>query len=617
MGIPMKKYGKYLSDMEPAYTKAYNEFALEYYDINENSPKDELGMYIVNDTTPLKKDNYEDLQNQVHTNYAGLQSENQDEYTEPPNPQPENGGKSLILGFLDYAMGILLYIPKIIILIIPLLIQGIFSLVVSGGQGEWAWVSIEQILFNRLTITNINFFSQITAGGQEITTPIINDIRGYVSNWYYAFRNLVIILYLCILIYIGIRMALSSIPEDKAKYKAMLTNWFVGLGIVFVLQYIIVIVINANELLISTIDPKGIDGSSLMQDLFGQIFWLSFTTSFGSLIIYSILLILAFMFFIIYLKRMITIAFLIIIAPLITLTYPIDKAADNKSQILNSWLGEFVSDVLIQFFHCVIYIILVQTSMNTLASTEGSLNFGAMTVAIVCTCSIFYAETILKKLFGLNRGGSTFLQNVAMGAVLQKVISNAKVIKGSKNDKQNVDVPDTMPNGENTKQAALDLKDDNLNNKLEHQFGEEKGEGENTNNDSGKKNTKPNIITKGIKTYFKEVDILAKNVIPGYGAIRKRHKTKYNMKTKDIQKLFGEALKRYSPPEENITKEQFLLRMQALKNTDIKKINNEDDLVMKTWMMALEQSYTNDGKINPEMLLDKTINKYANTNFEG
>ena len=46
--------------------------------------------------------------------------------------------------------------------------------------------------------------------------------------------------------------------------------------------------------------------------------------------------------FITYVKRMITIAFLIMIAPIITITYSIDRMGDGKSQALNKWFKEYI-----------------------------------------------------------------------------------------------------------------------------------------------------------------------------------------------------------------------------------------------------------------------------------
>lgn len=599
---------EYLSSMGNSFVDAHNGYVKEYYDIEDTQNIDDNGM-IKTDNAPLKNDDKEQTEGKLEQNrdelWDGIRDEN----------DGQGGIGELILGFLDYSIGLLIYIPKIIILSLPLLIQSILSLFVSGGQEEWAWVSIEQILFNRLTITSINFFSSETVSGQMLGDNIVSEIRGFIGNWYYAFRNLVIVLYLCILIYIGIRMATSSLADDKAKYKAMLKNWGVGLGLTVILHYIIIIIIQANNMLVSTISPREVNDNALMKDLFDQIFWLSFTTSFGSLILYAILVILTFIFFIMYLRRMITVSFLVIVAPLITLTYPIDKAGDGRSQILNNWMREFISDVLIQFFHCVIYVVFVQTSMEVLAASDGSLNFAAITLAIVCTCSIFFAEKILKKLFGLDRGGTTFLQNVAMGALIGKIYNNVKAIKGSKNDKQEVDVPDTLPNGDDTANAAQyaewktfqNIRQSRLSKRLEHEFGASPDQSDNSNSNNKKK---PKRTIKGAKKVGEFLDKVAQYQVPGYKAIKNRIQTRPKLRTKDIQKLFEIASKTYI--EEGMTKEQFLLRMQALKNTDIENLKNRSDIDMKFIMNSLLTKYSNAGRINPEKFLDKSIDKVAN-----
>ena len=70
---------------------------------------------------------------------------------------------------------------------------------------------------------------------------------------------------------------------------------------------------------------------------------LSFTMGFGSAIAFCILvgITLSFLFF--YIKRMLTLAFLVIISPIVTITYAIDKMGDNQSQALNKWVKEFLS----------------------------------------------------------------------------------------------------------------------------------------------------------------------------------------------------------------------------------------------------------------------------------
>lgn len=60
--------------------------------------------------------------------------------------------------------------------------------------------------------------------------------------------------------YVGIRITLSSISSDKAKYKQMLMDWTVALCLVFLMHYIMAFSVTINEKIIKAI--SAISGSS-------------------------------------------------------------------------------------------------------------------------------------------------------------------------------------------------------------------------------------------------------------------------------------------------------------------------------------------------------------------
>ena len=100
-----------------------------------------------------------------------------------------------------------------------------------------------------------------------------------------------------------------------------------------------------------------------------------------------------------YIKRMITIAFLILISPIITITYSIDKISDGKSQALDTWVKEFLQNVLIQPFHCIIYLVFISVGIN-IVNNSGTLAAGI--IVILTMFFIFEAEKIIKNIFGIN-----------------------------------------------------------------------------------------------------------------------------------------------------------------------------------------------------------------------
>ena len=130
---------------------------------------------------------------------------------------------------LDGIIGVLTWIPRVILLLIPMAVQGLTSLVGIGegytaGTGEeWkgSWFTVAHILFNKINLTDINIFDLNPS--EEANS--IKMIRKNIRDWYYAMFILAAIILLCILIYVGIRMAISTVAEKRAVYKQMLMNW--------------------------------------------------------------------------------------------------------------------------------------------------------------------------------------------------------------------------------------------------------------------------------------------------------------------------------------------------------------------------------------------------------
>ena len=111
-----------------------------------------------------------------------------------------------------------------IVAIIPTLINIMMSLFVTGGTSNF---TIQDLLLGNYTLFHINVFdvANLTGANSEMIISMSNS----VATWYVAVRNLSIIGSAIVLIYVGIRMAISSVAEDKAKYKIMLKSWVIGI----------------------------------------------------------------------------------------------------------------------------------------------------------------------------------------------------------------------------------------------------------------------------------------------------------------------------------------------------------------------------------------------------
>lgn len=315
---------------------------------------------------------------------------------------------------IDGVVGLLTIVVRIPLLLIIMALQGILTgISMLGGSNIEGILTPDDLFFNRVGLTNIDFFDLTGNAG------VIQTIRVNVATWYYILRILAIIVLLVVLIYIGIRMAISTVASEQAQYKRMLMDWVTSFALVFFLNYIIMFTIEANNALIGLLElpvrtkiGSGITTQLAIRSAVGVA-----TVSWGSLIVYAMLVGMTTAFLFSYVRRMLTIGFLIIISPLITVTYSIDKVKDSKAQALNNWLKEFMFNVLIQPFHCIIYIVFVSSAIDLL-SWEGSIP--KMVLAIICMSFIWKAEKIVKQIFGFG-AASSLGETVASMAVVKQI----------------------------------------------------------------------------------------------------------------------------------------------------------------------------------------------------
>ena len=306
-------------------------------------------------------------------------------------------------------------------------------------------------------ITSVDFFN-IGDPGNGNTIMVL---RQNIANWYYSFRNLAIVALLLILLYVGIRMALATVGEEEAKYKKMLKDWATSLVLVFVMQYLMIFIIEINKVLVTILYKamindrvtwyggirnlfgNGSTWDNYMTEIGANVFHWSFTVGWSSLIIYSIMIGITFIFLFNYIKRMITVGFLIMISPLITITYSIDKMKDGKSQALDTWLKEFTYNVLINPFHCIVYMVFVTISLGLM---ENARSIGSAVLAVIMITFIFKAEDIVKKIFNFQ---SSSLQSViSSAAAIGTGLKVANMIggKGVKKSPDSTDIPDFEKN---------------------------------------------------------------------------------------------------------------------------------------------------------------------------
>lgn len=353
-------------------------------------------------------------------------------------PDPD----SFIDDLLGTVIGIFTWIPKLLALGLARGLQNIVGLVAysqgtvddSGNIVDDKPSSYEitpfDIFFNKIAILDIDFFNF------NVSNDVIKNIRSSIAVWYYVLRAIAAAILLVVLVYIGIRMALSTVAKEKALYNKMLIDWACSLALIFLLHYIAIFAISANASLMKMLE--GVAGSdtgtkmaTVISDIRSDATWGFSMSSLAAAVVYCMFVAQTIALFISYFMRMLKLAFLLIIAPLITLTYSIDKIGDGKAQALGNWLKEFVYTILIQPFHCIIYLSFITMAFKIIESGSNN-NIAGAVFAILCLKFTKEAEKIVRKIFGFkdDNAGTSLAAGMAMSAA---ALGSAKKIgKGTR-----------------------------------------------------------------------------------------------------------------------------------------------------------------------------------------
>lgn len=274
-------------------------------------------------------------------------------------------------------------------------------------------LTIDKIIFNQIPLLDVNMFSD-TAGGYTLKEDSsLQIIRDSVATWYYAIRNVTIAVMLVILIYIGIKMAISSIASEKAEYKRMLVNWLVGFLIIFVIHFFLIFVLNLNSTILGWImdaqESMGYE-DSIYETVRTKAYEIKFSSGMIGTILYIVLIVLMLKFLYIYIKRLLGVCILIVMAPMMGASYAISKVRTGKAKAFTRWMKDYTLLVLIQSVHALIY-----TCFVTVVLQLTNESMGGIMIALVVMNFMFKATNIFTSIFSMvgdKDGGSRSLDTI-------------------------------------------------------------------------------------------------------------------------------------------------------------------------------------------------------------
>lgn len=209
--------------------------------------------------------------------------------------------------------------------------------------------SPENIFGNRIAALDVNFLRSNTytpiSGkfeAEDAAESSASLVSTAISVWYKGFRNVAIVGLLSVLVYLGIRILISTAATDKAKYKESLKDWLVALCLVFFIHILMSGILMLSDAVtdlfsatdnslyrvqVSDVDNNKLDFNTNLTGLIRlQAQGEDWQNATAYAIMYMVIVVFTVMFTLMYFKRFLYVAFLTMIAPLVALTYPIDRA---------------------------------------------------------------------------------------------------------------------------------------------------------------------------------------------------------------------------------------------------------------------------------------------------
>ena len=269
--------------------------------------------------------------------------------------------------------------------------------------------SPEEIFTGKIDLLSIDFISGKIVdenGTRENGSSDWNEIRTTIASWYKALRLFAMVGLLSVLIYVGIKILISANSQDKAKYKERLVSWFIAMALLFSMHYIMAFIIavvqNITTLLGDTMGviQVNLDGTNetFTTNLLGlarfQAQQMAFSRQVEYIVIYVALVAFTIKFTFTYLRRVLNMAFLTLIAPIVALMYPLDKM-NGEARSFQLWLKDYVYNALLQPMHYLLYMILINSALSLAANNP--------IYAIAALLFMTQAEKLLKRIFGFQR----------------------------------------------------------------------------------------------------------------------------------------------------------------------------------------------------------------------
>lgn len=263
-------------------------------------------------------------------------------------------------------------------------------------------MTLDKIFFADLPILEVNIFRKLKNGDNNGA----NGLRSGVATWAAISRIIAIALsFISLILGVIMLMIKSSRISGKAAtlgdVKDFLTNMVIAILIALLINFALAAILYAHDAILAIL--RGLRLKILESGVPNFEFQILDTvidlSNLGgmkyviTLITFFILISQQFKFVAIYINRLLSIALLTVIAPIISITYALDKIGDKKSQILNKFFNEYINLTAVGLIYPVIYL--------TYIIALGALTVNSPLLGLILILYIPKVEKTIKTLLGL------------------------------------------------------------------------------------------------------------------------------------------------------------------------------------------------------------------------
>ena len=266
-----------------------------------------------------------------------------------------------------------------------------------SSNEEEKMYTIEDVIFNKIPFLDPNVFSE-KPGGQPMKEGSINEfLRNTLAGWYVSLRNIVGALLIVFGIYNGTRMAISTVADEKAKYKEMLFSWVKSLVILMFIHILMMMVLNGNSWIVNRMakEMTTTDEESMYYIIKSRAYDMRFSVGMPAMIMYIMLVYYYFKFLWRYVKRYFKILVLILMAPIIAGRAAFDSTKGKGfDRAFRDWFFDLFKTVFIQTVHVVEYIIFIRLAYKLL-----TVNAAGFIYAMIIMHFMLESEEIVTNIF--------------------------------------------------------------------------------------------------------------------------------------------------------------------------------------------------------------------------